>query len=81
MLTNRISRYLEDRDENTMTILPFSNDSANEPPANFAPVPPAMLAQLSQPQMNWQAELYRMAYQAALASVAAATTANRARWN
>jgi hypothetical protein len=50
------------------------------PPANFVPVPAEMLACFPAGLLAWQEQLYRMAYQAALASVHAARC-ERARWN
>jgi hypothetical protein len=84
MLINRITSYLEDE---TDTPQPGSGPSAcntaNMPPANFAPVPSGLLGSLPQQPISWQEELYRMAYEAAKAAVAAAAlaAANRARWN
>jgi len=74
MATNRISAYLtedEQLGENTMpqNATPFHNPIA--PPANFAPIPQELLNGLPKEKLAWQQELYRTAYQSALAALAA----------
>jgi hypothetical protein len=83
MLINRITSYLEDETETPQSGSgPSACNTANAPPANFAPVPTGLLGPLPQQPVSWQEELYRMAYEAAKAAVAAAAlAANRARWN
>jgi hypothetical protein len=83
MLINRITSYLEDETETPQSGSgPSACNTANAPPANFAPVPTGLLGSLPQQPVSWQEELYRMAYEAAKAAVAAAAlAANRARWN
>jgi hypothetical protein len=74
MATNRISAYLAEDDpfgENTMPQSPAPLHNPLAPPANFAPVPQELLNGLSKEQVAWQQELYRTAYQSALAALAA----------
>ena len=97
MLSNRISNYLSAgteepgferpatrvRSEAVPKVLPTPMLPPSAP-ANFAFVPAALFPQAPIDPHSWQAELYRMAYQAALASVAAAARAAwaaRVRWN
>jgi hypothetical protein len=75
MLTNRIAAYLAAADDEQLAenVMPqntpdFHNPLA--PPANFAPVPQGLLDGLSKQQLTLQQELYRSAYQAALAAMA-----------
>lgn len=75
MATNRISAYLaaaedEQLAEYSMTQNPPAFHNPLAPPANFAPVPPELLQGLSKEQLAWQQELYRTAYQSALAALA-----------
>jgi hypothetical protein len=75
MLTNRISAYLQVADdeqlvENTMPQNTPSVHNPLAPPANFAPIPEGLLQGLPKEQLTWQQELYRTAYQSALAALA-----------
>jgi hypothetical protein len=83
MLINRITSYLEDETETPQSGSgPSASNTVSAPPASFAPVPTGLLSSLPQQQLSWQEELYRMAYEAAKAAVAAAAlAANRAQWN
>jgi hypothetical protein len=79
MMTNRITAYLSADSDDSLAenAMPqnapgFHNPLA--PPANFAPVPEALLQNASPPQLAWQQELYRAAYQSALAALAAEAT-------
>jgi hypothetical protein len=76
MLTNRITRHLNKRSK-----AKSRSPKTSPPPANFASIPPALLGNASHGQMACYEQLYRMAYQAAKASVSAARAAQRARWN
>jgi hypothetical protein len=82
-MLNRITHYLEDETASPQSGSgPSPCNTANAPPANFAPIPTGMLGALPPQHVSWQEELYRMAYEAAKAAVeAAAQAANRARWN
>jgi hypothetical protein len=83
MLFNRISAYLQDVAETSSTPEPgpTAANTVSTPPANFAPVPAGLMGSLPAQAALWQEQLYRMAYEAAKAAVAAARMANRARWN
>jgi hypothetical protein len=84
MLSNRITSFLDMRDEERKRPMSAPLNSGNVPPANFVTVPADLLRHVPQAQLAWQQDLYRAAYQAALASVAAsarAAIAERARWN
>jgi hypothetical protein len=76
MLTNRIAAYLPAVEgsklaENAMAQHVPGSHNPLAPPASFASVPPGMLAGLPQETLAWQQELYRAAYQSALAALAA----------
>ncbi|HXY35352.1 MAG TPA: hypothetical protein VEI07_14065 [Planctomycetaceae bacterium] len=78
MATNRISAYLaaaedEQLAEHSMTQNPSGFHNPLAPPANFAPVPPELRQGLSKEKLAWQEELYRAAYQSALAALASET--------
>lgn len=86
MMNNRINRYLPRHDAQPQSSRPASQKPApqntvNLPPGNFVPVPTSMLAHVSHEELAWHQELYRLAYQAAQASVAAARAANQSLWN
>jgi hypothetical protein len=75
MYTNRITAYLDAADDGLFPETSMLQDGPSfnnplVPPANFAPVPQSLLGDLSKGQLSWQQELYRMAYQSALAAVA-----------
>lgn len=85
MFSNRITKYLEAEAMNpprTKLSLPTARNTVAIP-SHFAPVPASMLAQMPSTHLAWQTELYRMAYEAAVASTEATTraTAERSRWN
>ncbi len=85
MRTNRITAYLSaDSDtslaENDMPQNAPGFHNPLTPPANFAPVPEGLMQNVSPQQLPWQRELYRAAYQSALAAIAA-ETARRAQRN
>ncbi len=77
MATNRISAYLRDAEEESIAENAMPHDAAQDfhnplsPPAGFAPVPEALRQGMSKDQLAWQQELYRTAYQSALAAIAA----------
>jgi hypothetical protein len=81
MIHNRISALMQPSKKRPSS--PASQlKTVLTPPPNFVPVPLSMLANVSQGQLSWQEQLYRMAYAAAQASVAAAARASdRYRWN
>jgi hypothetical protein len=82
MFHNRISTYMNAPRKRPQIVPKTLPKTVLGPPPNFAPVPVAMLAHVPQAQISWQEELYRMAYEAARASVAAAANASdRYRWN
>jgi hypothetical protein len=75
MLTNRISAYLSAAEDEQLAenVMPHSEPNVHNPilpPACFAPVPQGLLDGLSKEQRAWQQELYRSAYQVALAAQA-----------
>jgi len=80
MATNRITAYLQAADdeqlaENVMQPAPQSHGAPESnnplaPPTGFAQVPASLLEGLSKEKMAWQQELYRAAYQSALAALA-----------
>jgi hypothetical protein len=74
MFTNRISAYLQATDDEPLVerTMPQNQPSHNPlaPPANFAPVPEGLLQGLPKAQLAWQQDLYRTAYQSALAALA-----------
>jgi hypothetical protein len=75
MWTNRISAYLSAADDEQLAENVMLQNEPNAhnpllPPANFAPVPEGLMGGLSKEQLAWQQELYRSAYQAALAAQA-----------
>jgi hypothetical protein len=76
MWTNRISAYFETADDEQRaetSMLQKGPNTANPiaPPENFAPIPQGLLQGLSPQQLAWQQDLYRSAYQSALAAQAA----------
>ena len=78
MIHNRICTFMEPSKKRPTS----PPQTVFSPPPNFVPVPVSMLANVPQSQLLWQEELYRMAYEAAQASVAAAARASdRYRWN
>jgi hypothetical protein len=88
MIRNRISHYMELPPKRSKIVRASQIDGPTlpqtvlTPPPNFVPVPVSMLANVPQSQFSWPEELYRLAYEAARASVAAASTASdRYRWN
>jgi hypothetical protein len=75
MLTNRISAYLSAAEDEQLAenVMPQNEPNFHNPivpPGSFAPVPQGLLDGLSKEQLGWQQELYRSAYQAALAAQA-----------
>jgi hypothetical protein len=75
MLTNRITSYLPDAEHEQLaeTAMPQDGPSFHNPltpPANFARVPEGLLPGVSKEQLAMQQELYRAAYQSALAAIA-----------
>jgi hypothetical protein len=75
MASNRITAFYSGAQDEPLgeNVMPqetpdFHNPLA--PPANFAPVPEALLQGLSKETLAWQQELYRAAYQSALAALA-----------
>jgi hypothetical protein len=79
MMTNRITAYLSADPDDSLAENAMPQNAPNfhnplAPPANFAPVPEALLQNVSPPQLAWQQELYRAAYQSALAAIAAEAT-------
>jgi hypothetical protein len=75
MLTNRISAYLAAAEDEQLVENAMPQNTPNfqnplAPPANFAQVPPGLLEGLSAGQLAWQQDLYRTAYQSALAALA-----------
>ncbi len=79
MTTNRITAYLSADADTTIAenAMPQNSPSFHNPlapPANFAPVPEALLQNVPPPKLAWQQELYRAAYQSALAAIAAEAT-------
>jgi hypothetical protein len=77
MLINRITAYLPAAEEEQLAEKAMPQDASNfqnplTPPANFAPVPQGLVEGLSNEKLAWQQELYRTAYQSALAEIASA---------
>jgi hypothetical protein len=75
MLTNRITAYLADAKDEPLAETVMPQDAPNfrnplTPPANFALVPEGLLLGVSKEQLAMQQELYRTAYQSALAAIA-----------
>jgi hypothetical protein len=75
MLTNRITAYLPATEEEQLAEIAMPQDVPGlhnplAPPANFAPVPEGLMQGISPEQLAWQQELYRAAYQSALAAIA-----------
>jgi hypothetical protein len=75
MATNRITAYLAAPEDEQIAENSMPQDTPNfqnplAPPANFAPVPQGLLEGLSKEKLAWQQDLYRAAYQSALAALA-----------
>jgi hypothetical protein len=81
MIHNRISTYMQPPKKRRTFHPAPQPQTVFAPPPNFAPVPVSMLAIVPESQISWQRELYRMAYEAAKASVAATRAADSHRWN
>jgi hypothetical protein len=81
MIHNRISTYMQPSKKRPTFGPAPQPKTVFAPPPNFAPVPLSMLANVPEGQLSWQEELYRMAYEAAKASVAATRAADCYRWN
>ena len=75
MATNRITAFYSGAEDDQLEENAMPQETPNvhnplAPPANFAPVPKALLQGLSKKTLAWQQELYRAAYQSALAAIA-----------
>jgi hypothetical protein len=75
MATNRITAYLQAADDEQVVENVMQSDAPQShnplaPPAGFAPVPAGLLDGLSKEKLAWQQQLYRAAYQSALAAIA-----------